>query len=95
MNLPTLIFLAAVIPFTAVAVIWLFAQALGWLAPRPRGRGIMFAALGISYLGVAAWGAVADPPERGAELALRVLMGAIWLGWGVHEYRRGEVGSFE
>ncbi|HEU5162242.1 MAG TPA: hypothetical protein VFV54_03760 [Thermoanaerobaculia bacterium] len=90
MNLPTLILVAVVIPLTVLAVAWLFGEALGWLAPRPRLRSLLFVGLGAAYLASAWWEA-----ERGLALGLRIAMGVLWIGWGSWEFRRGQVGTYE
>ncbi|HEY0788460.1 MAG TPA: hypothetical protein VGE86_07435 [Thermoanaerobaculia bacterium] len=86
MNEPMLIFVAAVVLVTVVAVAWLLAEASGRLAPRPRIRGVLFVALGAAYLVSAAW-----ETGRAVALTLRIAMGVLWVGLGSREFRRREL----
>lgn len=89
MNLPTLIFIAVAIPFTVVALLWAFAQYLGWLAPRPKARGWMYGTVGLLYLVVSIWELMGEEMQLGLELGLRIILGVIFIAMGFHEYRHG------
>jgi hypothetical protein len=93
MNLPTLIFIAILIPLTIVAILWIFSQAMGWFVPRPRARGVLFVLLGIGYVVWAIWDGVMPSPASSFHIAIRFVGGlvAIWLGVG--EFRTATAGA--
>jgi hypothetical protein len=94
-NLPTMIVVAVAVPVTVVALVWLFAEMLGWLAPRPRLRGVVFGIVGLGYLVPSLWEGLGE--ERGWDfgLAFRIALGIFWLAWGWYEYRRGPVATVD
>jgi hypothetical protein len=89
MNLPTLIFIAILIPFTIVAILWIFAQAMGWFMPRPRARGVLFVALGLGYVVWAIWDGALPSHASSFDIAIRFVGGVAAIGLGVAEYRQG------
>lgn len=87
MNLPTLIFVAVALPFTILALFWLFAQSMEWLAPRPIVRVWLFGVLGVLYVLLATW-ELANGNEGWIGPITRLILGVAWLFLAGSDYRR-------
>ncbi len=95
MSLPFLILIAVAVPFLVLAALLSFNRGMLWMAPRPHARGWIFISIGILCIGLGAWDVALSGWQWRFSSVTQIILDLFFIAYGVYDYRRGEVQSFD